>query len=166
MRYLLFLLAISLALPGYAQKVKSRKTKAMTTTTVPAATAATAPVLVFQRTPCHGTCPTYKAAIYADGRVEYEGERFVNLMGKHTLHLPAATVSQMLTEAKRIGFNKLRDRYAGDTYDLPSTIITVQPTGQPAKSVYAMQDIPENLQGYIDYLNKQLDPLTKDLQDK
>jgi hypothetical protein len=164
MRYLLFLLAVSLALPGYAQKAKPRKNKVMTTTKAPVA--ATAPVLVFQRTPCHGTCPTYKAAIYADGRVEYEGERFVNLMGKHTLHLPAATVSQMLTEAKRIGFSKLRDRYAGDTYDLPSTIITVQPAGQPAKSVYAMQDIPENLQGYIDYLNKQLAPLANSLQDK
>jgi hypothetical protein len=164
MRYLLLLLAVSLAMPSYAQNVKPRKTKARTTTK--AATAVTAPVLVFQRTPCHGTCPTYKAAIYADGRVEYEGQRFVSLIGKHTLRLPAATVSQMLTEAKRIGFTKLRDRYAGDTYDLPSTIITVQPVGQPAKSVYAMQDIPENLQGYIDYLNEQLDPLANNVQDK
>jgi hypothetical protein len=167
MRYLIWLLAFSLTLPACAQKARPRKTKAAMTTPKPAAQAtATEPVLVVQRTPCHGTCPTYKAAIYADGRVEYEGERFVNLLGKHTLRLPVATVNQMLTEAKRIGFSKLRDRYAGDTYDLPSTIITVHPVGQPAKQVYAMQDIPENLQGYINYLHKQLDPLANSLQDK
>jgi hypothetical protein len=165
MRYVLFLLALALTLPGHAQKVKLRKTKTMTTK-APAATAATTPVLVYQRTPCHGTCPTYKAAIYADGRVEYKGERFVNRMGKHTLRLPVATVNQMLAEAKRINFNKLRERYAGDTYDLPASIITVQPVGQPAKSVYAMENIPENLQGYIDYLNKQLDPLANSFEEK
>jgi hypothetical protein len=165
MRFLVLLLALSLSLSASAQKTKLRKTKTMTAPKTPAK-AATEPVLVVQRTPCHGTCPTYKAAIYADGRVEYEGERFVNLIGKHTLSLPVATVNQMLAEAKRIGFSKLRDRYAGDTYDLPSTIITVQPVGQPAKQVYAMQDIPENLQGYIEYLNKQLDPLANGVQDK
>lgn len=166
MRCLLLLLALSLALPGHAQKVKLRKTKAMSTNQAPLPKGATEPVLTFQRTPCHGTCPTYKAAIYADGRVEYEGERFVNRIGKHTLRLPATTVNQMLAEAKRINFNKLRNRYAGDTYDLPSTIITVQPVGQPAKSVYAMEDIPANLQGYIEYLNKQIDPLANGLEDK
>jgi len=165
MRYLFFVLALSLALPGHAQKIKPRKTKPMTTTQSPVK-AATEPVLVVQRTPCHGTCPTYKAAIYADGRVEYEGERFVNLMGKHTLHLPAATVSQMLTEAKRVNFNSFRDQYVGDVYDLPSTIITVQPVGQPAKKVEARQDIPEKLQTYLDYLNKQLDPLANGLEEK
>ncbi|HET9506245.1 MAG TPA: DUF6438 domain-containing protein [Hymenobacter sp.] len=126
----------------------------------------TGPVLVVQRTPCHGTCPTYKAAIYADGRVEYEGERFVNRIGKHTLRLPVATVNQMLAEAKRINFNNFRDQYAGDVYDLPSTIVTVQPAGQPAKKVEARQDIPEKLQAYLDYLHKQLDPLANGLEEK
>jgi hypothetical protein len=167
MRYLIWLLAFSLTLPACAQKTKLRKTKAAVSTPKPAAqVTATEPVLVVQRTPCHGTCPTYTATIYADGRVEYDGQRFVSLLGKHTLSLPVATVNQMLAEAKRIGFTKLRDRYAGDTYDLPSTIITVHPVGQPAKEVYAMQDIPENLQGYIDYLNKRLDPLANNVQDK
>jgi hypothetical protein len=165
MRYLLLVLALSLALPGHAQKIKPRKAKAMTTTQAPVK-GATEPVLVVQRTPCHGTCPTYKAAIYADGRVDYEGERFVNRMGKHTLRLPVATVNQMLAEAKRINFNSFRDQYVGDVYDLPSTIVTVQPVGQPAKKVEARQDIPEKLQAYLDYLHKQLDPLANGLEEK
>ncbi len=165
MRYLLLLLALSLALPGQAQKIKPRKTKAMTTTQAPVK-GATEPVLVVQRTPCHGTCPVYKAAIYADGRVEYEGECFVNRMGKHTLRLPVATVNQMLAEAKRINFNSFRDQYVGDVYDLPSTIVTVQPVGQPAKKVEARQDIPEKLQAYLDYLYKQLDSLANGAEEK
>jgi hypothetical protein len=165
MRYLSFILALALALPGHAQKIKPRKIKAMTTTQAPVKGAAE-PVLVVQRTPCHGTCPTYKAAIYADGRVEYEGERFVNRMGKHTLRLPVTTVNQMLTEAKRINFNSFRAQYVGDVYDLPSTIVTVQPVGQPAKKVEARQDIPEKLQAYLDYLTKQLDPLANGLEEK
>jgi hypothetical protein len=165
MRYVLFLLALALTLPGHAQKVKLRKTKPMTTSNVPVK-GATEPVLVVQRTPCHGTCPTYKAAIYADGRVEYEGERFVNRVGKHTLRLPVATVNQMLAEAKRVNFNSFRDQYVGDVYDLPSTIVMVQPVGQPAKKVEARQDIPEKLQAYLDYLHKQLAPLANGLEEK
>ena len=160
MRYLIWLLALSLTLPAYAQKAKPRKSKPMTTKAV---ATTTEPVLVFQRTPCHGTCPTYTATIYADGRVEYDGQRFVTLKGKHTLKLPVATVNEMLAEAKRIGFNNLQERYAGQTYDLPSTIITVHPVGQPAKAVYAMEDIPANLQGYIEFLNARIDPLSNNL---
>lgn len=164
MRYLLFLLALALSLPACAQKAKPRKTKAATTLkAAPAAkvAAATEPVLVFQRTPCHGTCPTYTATIYADGRVEYDGQRFVTLLGKHTLSLPVATVNQMLAEAKRINFNKFEERYASNsTYDAPATIITVQPVGQPAKAVYALEGIPADLESYIDYLKARIDPLT------
>lgn len=142
MRYLIWLLAFSLSLPAIAQQVKPRKGKALAPSPKAApASAATEPVLVFQRTPCHGTCPTYTATIYADGRVEYDGQRFVALTGKHTLSLPVATVNEMLAEAKRIGFTKLQERYAGQTYDLPSTIITVHPVGQPAKAVYAMSTL-------------------------
>ncbi len=157
MRYLLWLLAFSLALPACAQKKLPRKHKA-----APAATVApkqAAPVLVFQRTPCYGRCPAYTATIFADGRVEYDGQRFVPLLGKHTLALPAAKVNALLAEAKRINFNSLQERYAGNTSDLPATIITVQPVGQPLHAVFAEEDIPANLQGYIDYLKGQLDPL-------
>lgn len=157
MRYLLWLLALSLALPACAQKTKPRKSKAATTATTQAVAE---PVLVFQRTPCYGTCPVYTATIFADGRVEYDGQRFVALLGKHTLSLPVATVNEMLAEAKRINFNKFRERYSGNTSDLPASIITVHPVGQPAKAVYAEEGIPDNLADYIKYLQSKLAPLT------
>lgn len=148
----------SLALPACAQRKTPRKTKPAMA--APVLAKVPEPVLVFQRTPCYGTCPSYTATIFADGRVEYDGQRFVNLLGKHTLSLPLATVQQMLAEAKRIDFNKLQEKYSGNTSDLPATIITVHPVGQPAKAVYAEEDIPANLQGYIKYLQSKIDPLS------
>jgi hypothetical protein len=156
MRYLTLLLALSLALPACAQRKLPRKAKAPT-----AATKAMPPepVLVYQRTPCNGRCPVYTANIFADGRVEYDGQRYVPLLGKHTLSLPPATVAALLAEAKRISFDQLAERYVGNTSDLPASIITVHPAGQPLHAVYASEGIPASLQGYINYLNGRLDPL-------
>jgi hypothetical protein len=157
MRYCIWLLALLLTLPACAQKKLPRKSKA--TTTAPTPSRQAEPVLVFQRTPCNGRCPTYTATIFADGRVEYDGQRYVPLLGKRTLSLPPATVMQLLAEAKRIHFEQLQERYAGNTSDLPATIITVRQSGTAAKAVFASEDIPANLQGYINYLKARLDPL-------
>ena len=156
MRYALWLLVCSLTLPACAQQKLPRKNKAAAATAVPKEAA---PVLVFQRTPCFGRCPVYTATIYADGRVEYDGQRYVPLLGKHTLTLPVTKVNALLAEAKRINFSSLQERYVGNTSDLPATVITVQPVGQPAHAVFAAEDIPASLQGYINYLKGQLDPL-------
>jgi hypothetical protein len=156
MRYLTLFLALALALPACAQRKQPRQPKATTSMTTPKPPE---PVLIYQRTPCYGRCPVYTATIFADGRVEYDGQRYVPLLGKHTLSLPPATVAALLAEAKRIGFDKLAERYVGNTSDLPASIITVHPAGQPLHAVYAAEGIPANLQGYINYLNGRLDPL-------
>ena len=41
------------------------------------------------RTFCLGTCPVYSVTIYRDGRVEYDGQRYVGNKGKPH-HRPAA----------------------------------------------------------------------------
>jgi hypothetical protein len=159
MTHLIWLLALSFILPACAQQKLPRKNRADVVATLPTPSRQAEPVLVFQRTPCFGRCPTYTATIFADGRVEYDGQRYVPLLGKHTLSLPPTTVTQLLAEAKRIHFEQLQERYVGNTSDLPATIITVRQPGAAAKAVYASEDIPANLQGYINYLNGRLDPL-------
>ena len=159
MRYLLWILLLALTLPACAQQKLPRKTREAAAIAAPTPSRQTEPVLVFQRTPCFGRCPTYTATIFADGRVAYDGQRYVPLLGKHTLSLPPTTVTKLLAEARQIHFEQLQERYAGNTSDLPATIITVRQPGAAAKAVYAMEDIPANLQGYIDYLKAKLDPL-------
>ena len=155
MKYLIWLFACSLALSAQAQKPRPRQPATRLSTTIPA----TEPVLVVKRTPCHGTCPVYTAAIFADGRVEYEGERYVSLLGKHTLSLPVATVDQLLAEAKRINFPKLQDQYVGNNTDLSATIITVHPVGQAAKTVHAQENLTDSLENYVNFLAQRLDKL-------
>ncbi|MGI4741696.1 MAG: DUF6438 domain-containing protein [Janthinobacterium lividum] len=160
MRTLPWLLALTLTLPACAhRKMPLAGGQAAATAMAPTPPTQAEPVLVFQRTPCYGTCPAYTASVFADGQVEYEGERFVPVLGRHTLRLPPATVAEMLAEGQRIGFRKLEARYSNHTSDLPSTVITLHPAGQPAKSVSAEEGIPESLKGYIAYLQARLDPL-------
>lgn len=159
MKYCIWLLALLLTLPACAQKKLPRKSQAATAVTVPTPSREAEPVLVFQQTPCNGRCPTYTATIFADGRVEYNGQRYVPRLGKHTLSLPPATVAKLLAEAKSLHFEQLQARYAGNTTDLPATIITVRQPGAAAKAVYAAEAIPEKLQAYINLLKHQLEPL-------
>ena len=162
------LLALGALLPACAQHVATpaAATAASSTfhkprpvSTIPINTAPNDTVLVFQRTPCFGTCPSYTATIFRNGRVAYNGERFVSLTGSHELRLDPTTVTAMLAEARRINFNELAPTYTANISDLPSTIITVYQPGQPRHQVTAEANIPAPLQHYIDYLKKTIDPL-------
>ena len=147
------LLVLAFALPAAAQTApRPGKRK-------PAAPAP--PVLVFERTPCEGTCPVYTARIFADGRVAYQGQYAVPVLGQRTLHLPTATVAQLLAEAQRLHFEQFKERYAGTATDMPSTVVTVHRPGQPAKTVSAEAGVPlpQKLEAYLAYLGKRIDPL-------
>jgi hypothetical protein len=163
-----YLLALAAVLPACAQHVAAPAAatpaagpfhKPRTVSTIPINTAPSDTVLVFQRTPCHGTCPIYTATIFRNGKVSYNGERFVPVMGSHELHLDPATVTAMLAEARRINFNQLAPSYTANVSDLPSTIITVFQPGQQRHRVLAEANIPAPLQGYITYLKSTIDPL-------
>jgi hypothetical protein len=163
-----YLLALAAVLPACAQRVAAPAAatpaagafhKPRTVSTIPINTAPNDTVLVFQRTPCHGTCPIYTATIFRNGKVAYNGERFVTLTGSHELHLDPATVTAMLAEARRINFNQFAPSYTANVSDLPSTIITVYQPGQQRHRVLAEASIPAPLQEYITYLKSKIDPL-------
>lgn len=163
-----YLLTLAAVLPACAQRVAAPAAatpaagtlhKPRTVSTIPINTAPTDTVLVFQRTPCYGTCPIYTATIFRNGRVSYNGERFVPFMGQHELTLAPATVTAMLAEARRINFNQFAPSYTANVSDLASTIITVYQPGQQRHRVLAEASIPASLQQYIAYLKDKIDPL-------
>ena len=123
--------------------------------------AAPPPVLVFQRTPCEGTCPAYTARVFADGRVAYEGLYAVPVLGRRTLRLPAATVAQLLAEARRLPLAQLRERYRSPATDMPAAVLTVQLPGSAARTVWAEAGVPlpPALAAYLAHLGQCLDPL-------
>ena len=128
---------------------------------VPVLAAAPAPVLVFQRTPCEGSCPVYTARVFADGRVEYVGEYAVPVLGRRTLHLPAAQVAALLAEARRIHFEQFKAVYRGTVADVPGTVLTVQLPGQFAKTVSVEEalPLPKLLRAFLTQVGGRLDPL-------
>lgn len=168
MRTPFYLLGLAAILPACAQHAFPQQpaitkqvpvTRPRPISTIPIHTSPHDTALVFQRTLCYGTCPSYTVTIFRDGRVAYVGERFVPLLGTRSDSLPQATVMAMLDEARRINFTALQPQYTGNVSDLPSTIIAVYLPGQHVHRVEASQGLPDNLKGYIAYLRDRIDPL-------
>ncbi len=78
-----------------------------------------------ERTPCFGTCPTYKITIFQDGSAVYEGRRFAPREGRYTGRVDAATMKALKEEAEARGFFAMDDVYDRPVTDLPSVIIRV-----------------------------------------
>jgi hypothetical protein len=169
MRHLLLLLLLSffgLNLTACAQKTTVQKTtikksSQKTPATKKPASSEVGPVLVFERTPCYGTCPAYVMQVYTDGRVAYEGRHSVPMMGKQDLQLPANAVADMLRQAKEAHFEAFEKVYSGGATDLPSTIVTIrQPDGMP-KKVIVEGNAPENVRAFFTSLSSQFDVLAQ-----
>src|SRR5437879_952469 len=85
------------------------------------------------RTTCYGTCPAYTVTIFSDGRVDYEGKRFVKTKGKRTKRLDANAIRKLTDEIERVNYFGLRDGYASTEdgcptrwTDNPAAITSVQ----------------------------------------
>jgi hypothetical protein len=160
--FLLLLLAAFLALPACAQApTKKAKVKVKTTkkAVVKPVKKEEVPALTFERTACFGKCPRYKARIFADGRVAYEGIADVPQIGLKEFKLPASVVAEMQQMARDMRFDKFQDRYSRNTTDIPSTIVGVKQANGQVKTVVVEEGAPEELSGLINYLRSKLDPL-------
>ena len=93
------------------------------------------PAVVLQRTECYGTCPAYTVSVFADGRVVFAGDRFVDTTGTAEGRVDPAVVAGLVAAAVRIGYETLPARL--DTQqtcpqlatDNPSAITTVRTAG-------------------------------------
>ncbi|MDB5234590.1 MAG: hypothetical protein JWR44_1583 [Hymenobacter sp.] len=167
MRYIAFLLllfTVGFTLPACAQKATSHKTKMKKTSKKTTATKPkieTQPVLTFQRTACFGTCPSYTMQVFADGRVAYEGQRFVPIVGQKELRLPVATVNEMLRKVQEAHFDQFDSRYAQNTSDLPSVVVAVRQPGGKFKTVQVEEGEPANVRELMTYLGTRFDALAE-----
>lgn len=115
------------------------------------------PVLVFERTPCFGTCPHYTARFFADGRVAYEGFRYAPVEGKRDLKVAPATIQSILREADLIGFRKLEKNYASGATDMPATSLTIRYADGTTKAVRAEDMAPVELKNLFALLNAEVE---------
>ncbi len=86
-------------------------------------------VMSLQRTMCPSACPDYSLSIYADGRVLYEGRRYVAIKGKQKIHISKGQVNQLYDEFCRINFFTLKDKYEALIKDGSITKISLRADG-------------------------------------
>ena len=112
-----------------------------------------------KRTPCYGRCPIYEATIYKSGLVIYNGNRFVERLGKHKARLTKDQLSQIADKADAVRYFELENNYDSPATDFPTTITVLKVAGK-SKEVKNRVGGPENLKEYEKYLDDLLNGLT------
>lgn len=81
--------------------------------------------IVFERTPCYGTCPVYRITLNSDGSVVYNGLAHVSRLGVYRERLHAEDFVRLSSLVDKLGFFKLKDRYVYGATDMATQILTV-----------------------------------------
>lgn len=129
---------------------------------LPAETPQTADDSVFfriERTPCFGSCPTYKLTIFQDGSATYEGRRFAVREGSYTGHVDAGTMQKLKEAAEAQDFYGMQDKYDKPVTDLPSVIIRIHADGRD-KQVIGRVGAPQTFK----LLTKEVEALLADVE--
>jgi len=88
-------------------------------------------MITLERTACFGTCPIYKLTIYGDGRVIYEGMRFVKVEGTVTTTISEDKIKQLIAEFQKIDYFSLKDSYEErNATDMPSAYTSLTVDGK------------------------------------
>lgn len=90
--------------------------------------------VTLRRGACFGTCPIYQVRLDSDGTVTWEGERFVERLGRYSGQIDAADFSRLAGFIRRANFFEWEPEYAGNVTDLPDYDLTVA-AGSQVKTV-------------------------------
>lgn len=108
-----------------------------------------APLLAkLRRTACYGTCPVYSVTIRQDGTVEYEGIRFVKVLGRRTAKLAPRKLASLRAAFQHAKFFELKDRFACyQVTDQPSAFVTYRSGDheRTLKHYYGCLGVPKTL---------------------
>jgi hypothetical protein len=74
-------------------------------------------LITLERIGCYGTCPVYKLAISADGKVVFEGKAFVKKAGRAEDRITSSQLSELIRAFNNADYFSLKDSYAGGPAD-------------------------------------------------
>jgi len=101
-------------------------------------------VASIQKTSCLGKCPVYKAEIFSDRSVNFQGEENVPHRGFKKFMLSDEDYDKIITEFKSTDFFTLENRYYENINDLPTTYLYFN-NGTSDKKVMNYYGAPERL---------------------
>jgi len=90
--------------------------------------------MTLERTACFGFCPIYKLTVYGNGKVVYEGKRFVKVTGTRTTTISQTAARKLIADFQKLNYFKLQDSYTGGHTDAPSAITSLT-IGKKQKTV-------------------------------
>ncbi|WP_299757470.1 DUF6438 domain-containing protein [uncultured Pontibacter sp.] len=118
-------------------------------------------LLLFQKTPCYGTCPAYNATFYTDGSVFYEGFRYAPVQDTLTLQLSKEQLQTLKITVKDLDYTSLKDNYLSPYTDLPSSYLTFYEQDKEVRRIKHQQEGPKQLQEFIKELEQLVMQLLK-----
>lgn len=108
-----------------------------------------------KKTACYGECPVFEVTFYSDGKVIWEGKRFTDKIGRYTVQLPKAEITNIIQKGRNMGYFAFNDSYPKDKIqmipDLPNTV-TFLSYANEFKQVINNYDAPTNLKNFEAYL--------------
>ena len=105
-----------------------------------------------KRTPCYGKCPTYNIIFFNDGKVIYEGKKFVPNEGKYEGQLNIKTLALIQDKIRQVDFFNLDSVYDARISDLPSVILEVNMDGKNHKVIDRYKG-PKKLREFEKYID-------------
>lgn len=112
--------------------------------------------LILERTPCYGTCPTFKLEVDPKGVVKYEGKRFVPNLGSFTKTLPEEVLQKIYERLKGAELFKYQDNYdQPGVSDLPTCKLHYRAGGK-LKEISMRANTPKELDALTVELEKMI----------
>lgn len=104
----------------------------------------TSPLISLETGPCFGFCPVFKLEVLNNGRVRYDGRRFVEKTGIDSFQLTETEIKQLKTRVKEANLWQYPDMIKTDIMDAPFATLIVHENGK-SKTVRGSIDRPKPL---------------------
>lgn len=97
--------------------------------------------VLLKREGCYGTCPIYSVEVHANGKVKYNGEKFVQTPVERSYNISTGNVKQLVDKINSMNFFSLKNEYTqGATFDAGSAKVTITMNGQTKTIWHAFED--------------------------
>ncbi len=122
-------------------------------------------VISIESTPCMGDCPVYRAEIYSNGLVVYEGKEHVKMTGQYTGRLSRKELKQLRLAFEEAGFFSMEDEYVEPWTDLPTTWLYYS-DGTRQKKIKDYSGAPEALKKLEEMVMEMVNRIDLNTSDK
>lgn len=117
--------------------------------------------IIYKRTACFGTCPSYEVSFDKNGDAEYNGLYFVKKIGKYKGKIDRYIFARLTYLLDKFDVLDLKDDYSSHISDASAAILTIEFENKELKSIRNYNDYgPIELWG----IDKVIEAITKEIK--